>query len=100
MQHLQTEKEQLQERLKATYQPRIKEQKDIIAAQEYELEKLERQYQKDMLDLDTWKKKEETERQGKLELMKAEEQKLQLELQRIDDKLQNLNREKKTSWTC
>ena len=95
MQHLQTEKEQLQERLKATYQPRIKEQKDIIAAQEYELEKLERQYQKDMLDLDTWKKKEETERQGKLELMKAEEQKLQLELQRIDDKLQNLNREKK-----
>ena len=48
-----------------------------------------------MPDLENWKKKEESERAAKLELMKAEEQKLKLELQRIDDKLQNLNREKK-----
>lgn len=54
---LQQEKEALEEQLKAKYQPRIKEQKDVISVQEYELEKLEQQYQKDMLDLDDWKRR-------------------------------------------
>lgn len=54
---MQSEKEELEETLKSKYQPKIKEQKDIIALQEYELEKLERQYQQDMLDLENWKKR-------------------------------------------
>ena len=57
LQHLQADKDLLQEQLKAKYQPRIKEQKDIISVQQYELEKLEQQYQQDMLDIELWKRK-------------------------------------------
>ena len=80
--------------LKAKYQPRIKEQKDVIAVQEYELEKLEQQYQKDMLDLDDWKKKAEAERTAKLRKLEEEKQRIAAELKEIDGKLNNLNREK------
>ena len=91
---LQSEKEELEETLKSKYQPKIKEQKDIIALQEYELEKLERQYQQDMLDLENWKKKAEAERNRKLH--ELEEQKMQAhnELQQTESKLNNLNKEK------
>lgn len=91
---LQQEKEALEEQLKAKYQPRIKEQKDVIAVQEYELEKLEQQYQKDMLDLDDWKKKAEAERAAKLRKLEEEKQRIAAELKEIDGKLNNLNREK------
>ena len=91
---LQQEKETLEEQLKAKYQPRIKEQKDVIAVQEYELEKLEQQYQKDMLDLDDWKKKAEAERTAKLRKLEEEKQRIAAELKEIDGKLNNLNREK------
>ena len=76
---LQQEKEALEEQLKAKYQPRIKEQKDVIAVQEYELEKLEQQYQKDMLDLDDWKKKAEAERTAKLRKLEEEKQRIAAE---------------------
>ena len=91
---LEEEKEELEETLKSKYQPKIKEQKDIIALQEYELEKLERQYQQDMLDLENWKKKAEAERNRKLH--ELEEQKMQAhnELQQTESKLNNLNKEK------
>ena len=59
----------LADQLKAKYQPRIKEQKDIISLQEYEIEKLEQQYQQDMLDLEEWKKKAEAECGKKLEAL-------------------------------
>ena len=84
----------MEEQLKAKYQPRIKEQKDVIAVQEYELEKLEQQYQKDMLDLDDWKKKAEAERTAKLRKLEEEKQRIAAELKEIDGKLNNLNREK------
>lgn len=91
---LQADKEELTENLKTKYQPKIKEQKDVIALQEYELEKLERQYQQDMLDLENWKKKAENERTRKLQ--ELEEQKVQAysELQQTESKLNNLNKEK------
>ena len=66
----------------------------MIAVQEYELEKLEQQYQKDMLDLDDWKKKAEAERTAKLRKLEEEKQRIAAELKEIDGKLNNLNREK------
>jgi 6,7-dimethyl-8-ribityllumazine synthase len=62
--------------------------------QNIELEKLERQYQQDMLDLENWKKKAEAERNRKLH--ELEEQKMQAhnELQQTESKLNNLNKEK------
>ena len=95
MQHLQADKDLLQEQLKAKYQPRIKEQKDIISVQQYELEKLEQQYQQDMLDIELWKKKEEEERNAHIAVLNKDRQTLQLELQEIDGKLKNLNLEKR-----
>lgn len=94
LQHLQADKDLLQEQLKAKYQPRIKEQKDIISVQQYELEKLEQQYQQDMLDIELWKKKEEEERNAHIAVLNKDRQTLQLELQEIDGKLKNLNLEK------
>ena len=67
----------------------------MIAVQEYELEKLEQQYQKDMLDLDDWKKKAEAERTAKLrKLEEGKTQRIAAELRKFDGKLNNLNREK------
>ena len=80
--------------MKAKYQPRIKEQKDVIAVQEYELEKLEQQYQKDMLDLDDWKKKAEANVLPNSGNWKRKSNASPRELKEIDGKLNNLNREK------
>ena len=91
---LQEEKEMLADQLKAKYQPRIKEQKDIISLQEYEIEKLEQQYQQDMLDLEEWKKKAEAECGKKLEALQQKKTGLAAELKRIDEKLGGLNEEK------
>lgn len=91
---LQAEKETLTQQLKQKYQPRIKEQKDIIALQEYELEKLEKQYQTDMLDLEEWKKKANAERQQKLHGLEAQQHTLRSELKKVEEKLKNLNGEK------
>lgn len=94
IQHLQQDQEKLVEQLKYKYLPVIKEQREIIRVQEYEQEKLEKQYQKDMLDLENLKQKTEEERSAQLKLLVAEEQQLKLELQRIDEKLNNLNHER------
>lgn len=91
---LQKEKEALTIQLKQKYQPRIKEQKDIILLQEYELEKLEKQYQADMLDLEEWKKKANAERQQKLHTLEVQQNSLKSELKEIEEKLKNLNSEK------
>ena len=92
--HLQKEKEELEEALKSKYQPKIKEQKDVISLQEYELEKLERQYQQDMLDLENWKKKAQEERERKLYELEAQKVQAQNELKLTENKLNNLNKEK------
>lgn len=92
--HLQKEKEELEEALKGKYQPKIKEQKDVISLQEYELEKLERQYQQDMLDLENWKKKAQEERERKLHELEAQKVQAQNELKLTENKLNNLNKEK------
>lgn len=92
---LQEEKEILTGQLKDKYQPRIKEQKDIISLQEFELEKLEKQYQKDMLDLDIWKKKENEEREKKIHNLELEKKRLRQELMQLEERLENLNEEKK-----
>ena len=106
IQRLQQEKETMVEQLKNKYLPLVKEQRNIIRTQEYELEQLEKQYQKDQLELDTLRKQAEAERTAKFNLLKAEEQQLELELKLIDEKLNNLNREKsdklqklKQEWT-
>lgn len=102
----QTEKDALQNRLRTKFQPRIKEQKDIINLLQYELEKLEAQYQKDMLDLEDWKKKAEAERSRRLGELDAEKAQLQEALQQTDTQLAHLNEEKaerlstlKHEWT-
>ena len=94
IQQLQKEKEALAEQLKAKYQPKIKEQKDIISLQEYEQEKLEQQYQQDMLDLEEWKKRAEEECRRKLDELEQKKSRLQTELRLTEEKLNNLNREK------
>ena len=94
MQRLQGEKEETQELLKRKYQPQIKDQKALISQTEYELEQLERQYQQDMLDLEEWKKKAETERNSKIRQLENEKCRLSAELEEINSRLQNLNREK------
>lgn len=106
IQRLLQEKETIVEQLKNKYLPLVKEQRNIIRTQEYELEQLERQYQKDRLELETLKKQAETERTSKLNLLNTEEQQLEQELKIINEKLNNLNREKsdklqklKQEWT-
>ena len=94
MQRLQTEKEEVQEQLKRKYQPQIKEQKNLISQIEYELEQLERQYQQDMLDLEEWKKKANEERNAKINQLENEKRKRAAELEGINNKLKNLNKEK------
>ena len=94
MQRLQTEKEEVQEQLKRKYQPQIKEQKNLISQIEYELEQLERQYQQDMLDLEEWKKKANEERNAKINRLENEQRKRVAELDGINSKLKNLNKEK------
>ena len=94
MQRQQTEREELQEQLKRKYQPQIKEQKAIISQIEYELEQLERQYQQDMLDLEEWKKKANEERNAKINQLENEKRKRVAELDGINSKLKNLNKEK------
>ena len=94
MQRLQTEKEEVQEQLKRKYQPQIKEQKNLISQIEYELEQLERQYQQDMLDLEEWKKKANEERNTKINQLENEKRKRAAELEGINNKLKNLNKEK------
>ena len=84
----------MEEALKGKYQPKIKEQKDVISLQEYELEKLERQYQQDMLDLENWKKKAQEERERKLHDLEAQKVQAQNELKLIENKLNTLNKEK------
>lgn len=103
---LQAEKDALQNRLRSKFQPRIKEQKDQIGLQQYELEKLETQYQKDMLDLEDWKKKAEAERNRRLAEMDSEKARLQEALKQTDAQLARLNDEKaeriaalKREWT-
>ena len=88
------EKEILAEQLKAKYQPKIKEQKDIISLQEYEIEKLEQQYRQDMLDLEEWKKKADTECRRKLDSLDRKKTELTVELNRIDEQLNGLNSDK------
>ena len=88
------EREELQEQLKRKYQPQIKEQKAIISQIEYELEQLERQYQQDMLDLEEWKKKANEERNAKINRLENEQRKRVAELDGINSKLKNLNKEK------
>ena len=80
---LQIAKEELEEALKNKYQPKIKEQKDVISVQEYELEKLERQYQQDMLDLEDWKKKAEAERERKMHELENQKAQAHSELKQI-----------------
>lgn len=106
VQQLQLEKEKTVEILKNKYLPQIKEQRNIIRTQEYELEQLEKQYQKDQLELNDLKKRAEEERTLKLNKLKTEEQQLEQELKLINDKLNNLNQEKsaklqvlKQEWT-
>ncbi len=94
MQRQQTEREELQEQLKRKYQPQIKEQKAIISQIEYELKQLERQYQQDMLDLEEWKKKANEERNAKINRLENEQRKRVAELDGINSKLKNLNKEK------
>ncbi len=94
MQRQQTEREELQEQLKRKYQPQIKEQKAIISQIEYELEQLERQYQQDMLDLEEWKKKANEERNAQINRLENEQRKRVAELDGINSKLKNLNKEK------
>ncbi len=94
IQQLQQEKEKLIETLKNKYMPQIKEQRNIIRTQEYELDQLEKQYQKNQLELETLKKRSEAERTSKLDALKADELKLEAELKVINDKLGNLNQEK------
>lgn len=84
----------MQEQLKRKYQPQIKEQKAIISQIEYELEQLERQYQQDMLDLEEWKKKANEERNAKINRLENEQRKRVAELDGINSKLKNLNKEK------
>lgn len=91
---LQEEKETLNSQVKDKYQPKIKEQKEIIALQEFELKKLERQYQRDMLDLDVWKRKEKEERESKLHDLEANRKKIQEELALLENRLENLDKEK------
>lgn len=92
--HLQIAKEELEEALKNKYQPKIKEQKDVISVQEYELGKLEQQYQQDMLDLEDWKKKAEAERERKIHELENQKAQAHSELKQIEAKLNNLNKEK------
>ena len=80
--------------MKRKYQPQIKEQKAIISQIEYELEQLERQYQQDMLDLEEWKKKANEERNAKINRLENEQRKRVAELDGINSKLKNLNKEK------
>ena len=80
--------------MKRKYQPQIKEQKNIISQIEYELEQLERQYQQDMLDLEEWKKKANEERNAKINRLESEQRKRVAELEDINSKLKNLNKEK------
>ena len=94
MQRLQAEKAEGQEQIKRKYQPLIKEQKSRINQLEYELEKLERQYQQDMLDLEDWKKKAEAARNEKLTQLDEEKSKIALELASVNEKLDNLGQEK------
>mgnify|MGYP000446801274 FL=1 len=94
MQRLQAEKAEGQEQIKRKYQPLIKEQKSRINQLEYELEKLERQYQQDMLDLEDWKKKAEAARNEKLTRLDEEKSKIALELASVNEKLDNLGQEK------
>ncbi|MEO3595492.1 ATP-binding protein, partial [Phocaeicola vulgatus] len=61
---------------------------------EYELEQLERQYQQDMLDLEEWKKKANEERNAKINRLENEQRKRVAELDGINSKLKNLNKEK------
>lgn len=84
----------MQEQLKRKYQPQIKEQKTIISQIEYELEQLERQYQQDMLDLEEWKKKANEERNVQINRLENEQRKRVAELEGINSKLKNLNKEK------
>ena len=77
IQQLQQEKEKLIETLKNKYMPQIKEQRNIIRTQEYELDQLEKQYQKNQLELETLKKRSEAERTSKLDALKADELKLE-----------------------
>ena len=94
LQHLQGEKDMLADQLRTKYQPRIKEQKDIISLQEYELEKLEQQYRQDMLDLEEWKKKADEECRRKLDTLEKKKAELASGLKRIDEELGNLNNAK------
>ena len=91
---LQIAKEELEEALKNKYQPKIKEQKDVISVQEYELGKLEQQYQQDMLDLEDWKNKAEAERERKMHELENQKAQAHSELKQIEAKLNNLNKEK------
>jgi hypothetical protein len=55
---------------------------------------LERQYQQDMLDLEEWKKKANEERNAKINRLENEQRKRVAELDGINSKLKNLNKEK------
>lgn len=94
IQGLHSEKEAGQEQIKRKFQPQIKEQKNRILQLEYDLEKLERQYQQDMLDLEEWKKKAEASRNEKLAHLNEERSKIVLELAAVNEKLKNLGQEK------
>lgn len=94
MQRLHTEKEEKEEQIKRKFQPQIKDQKSRISQLEYELEKLECQYQQDMLDLEDWKKKAEASGHQKLTQLEEEKNKIAIELASINGKLENLGQEK------
>ena len=55
---------------------------------------MERQYQQDMLDLEEWKKKANEERNAKINRLENEQRKRVAELDGINSKLKNLNKEK------
>lgn len=94
MQRLYAELEEGQEQAKRKFQPQIKEQKSNITTLEYELEKLERQYQQDMLDLEDWKKKAEASRSEKLTKLEEDKTRIAVELAAVSEKLNNLGEEK------
>ena len=66
----------------------------MISVQEYELGKLEQQYQQDMLDLEDWKNKAEAERERKMHELENQKAQAHSELKQIEAKLNNLNKEK------
>lgn len=94
MQRLQKEKEATEEQLKRKYQPLVKEQKGNIARLEYELDLLERAYQQNMLDLDTWKKKGEAQRAEKLKALEEKKQQLRMELEELAGRIGSLKKDK------